>query len=232
MSSTALRWVPVKSQPILQHCDTFNTHIANVAKDTTAHVLTFDVKKAVLNLNHLHQLPRSRSAPPCTILGRPSLGMSLRMCDALLPRFLGTWWAAWRSANTTSVPPSVSHVLVLRAMNITFRDLRMAHFLPKKFAFVQYLPGVSTARLALLSSCFMLTANGGCLPVPVRPTLYPIYERQKTVRPPYELARIPPLLMSYPFKSPLREWRQKQTPPMALSAMDIETAVRARVRRL
>jgi len=78
----------------------------------------------------------------------------------------------------------------------------------------------------------MLTANGGCLPVPVRPTLYPIHERQKTVRPPYELARIPPLLMSYPFKSPLREWRQKQTPPMALSAMDIETAVRARVRRL
>lgn len=33
-------------------------------------------------------------------------------------------------------------------------------FPAKKIAFVQYLPAVSTARLALLSSCFLLTANG------------------------------------------------------------------------
>lgn len=62
---------------------------------------------------------------------RPSLGMSLQMCDALSPRFLGSWWAAWRPANTTSVLPSVSHVLVLRARDIAFRDRRVIPSPPK-----------------------------------------------------------------------------------------------------
>ena len=84
-------------------------------------------------------------------------------------------------------------------MAIAFRDRRMIPS-PKECAFIQYLLGVSTALLALLSSCFLLTANRACLPVPIQPTLYPIHERQKTVRQPYELARIPPLLMSNPPK--------------------------------